>query len=181
LVRKKASTAAVRRRIRKPRSVAAARTAVRPIERTSAVEHRLVDAFSLVVRWGRRELHDKTVSETGIDIDRSAAAILGALYLHEPVRMSDLAEHLGLDRSTVSRQMAAVVAGGYVLRQGDATDARAAMLSLAPLGHAVRRRLALAFQRICVDLVADWKREDRLEFTRLLGKLADRLRKEGVC
>jgi DNA-binding MarR family transcriptional regulator len=54
------------------------------------------------------------------------------------------------------------------------------MLSLTPQGQAVRRKLANAFQEICTGLVADWKREDRAEFTRLLDKLADRLRKEGV-
>lgn len=140
----------------------------------------MVDAFSLVVRWGRREVHDMTVAETGIDIDRSVGAILGALYLHEPVRVSDLAEHLGLDRSTVSRQVAAVVAQGYVVRQGDLTDARAAMLSLTPQGQVLRRKLANGFHKICLDLIADWKREDQLEFTRLLEKIADRLRTVGV-
>ena len=140
----------------------------------------MVEALSLFVRWARRELHDKTVADTGIDIDRSAAAILGALYFHEPVRMSDLAEHLGLDRSTVSRQVAAVVAKGYVARLDDATDARASMLSLTPLGHTVRHKLANSFQKTSLELVSEWKREDRLEFARLLDKLADRFRKEGV-
>jgi DNA-binding MarR family transcriptional regulator len=145
-----------------------------------SVDDRTVEAMSLFVRWGRRELHDKTVAETGIDIDRAAAAILGAVYHHEPVRMSDLAEHLGLDRSTISRQVAVVVRLGYVRREGDSSDARAAMLSLTPHGQTLRRKLAASFHKICTDLIADWKREDRQEFARLLDKLADRFRNEGV-
>ena len=143
-------------------------------------DDRMVDAFSLLVRWARRELHVETVKEAGFDIDPSAAVIIGKLYFHEPVRMSDLAEHLGLDRSTVSRQVAAVIKKGYVTRRGDVTDARAAMLSLTPRGHAVRKKLGNAFKEVCLGLLSDWKREDRQTFARLIDKLADRFRGEGV-
>jgi len=44
----------------------------------------------------------------------------------------------------------------------------------------VRRKLANSFQKTSLELVSEWKREDRLEFARLLDKLADRFRKEGV-
>ena len=69
---------------------------------TDTHDNPVVAAMSLFVRWARRELHGQTVAQSGIDIDRSAATILGALYFHEPVRLSDLADHLGLDRSTIS-------------------------------------------------------------------------------
>lgn len=146
----------------------------------ASTEDRLVDAFSIVVRWSRRELHDKTLKEAGLDLEQSAAVILGTLYHHEPVRVSDLAGQLELDRSTVSRQVAEVVEQGLVARMGDTTDARASMLSLTPQGHAMRRKLAAAFKKICMDLVSDWSLEDQLTFVRLLDKLADRLRGEGV-
>ena len=145
-----------------------------------AADDGMVESMSLFVRWARRELHDKTVAETHVDIDRSAAAIIGALYFHEPVRLSDLAEHLGLDRSTVSRQVAAVVSQGWVQRSGDANDARAAVLNLTTKGHALRRKLANSFDRICAELVASWAQADRREFVRLMGKLAEEFRRQGV-
>ena len=162
------------------KALAKSRTEVRNAAAASTLDEKTVESLSLFVRWARRELHDKTVADTAIEIDRSAAAILGMLYRHEPVRMSDLAEHLGLDRSTVSRQVAAVVRQGYVRREGDSSDARAAMLSLTPQGQAVRRKLAVSFQKICGDLVSDWKKEERQEFSRMLDKLADRFRRDGV-
>lgn len=145
-----------------------------------SAEDRLVDAFSLFVRWSRRELHGQANKEAGVEIEQSAAVILGALHFHGPVRMSDLAEHLSLDRSTVSRQVADVVDKGWVSRLEDAADARATRLTLTPDGRALRRKLANAFGKVCMDLVADWKPEDRLTFVRLMDKLADRFRGEGV-
>lgn len=128
---------------------------------TDTHDNPVVAAMSLFVRWARRELHGQTVAQSGIDIDRSAATILGALYFHEPVRLSDLADHLGLDRSTISRQVAAAFAQGWVRRDGDTRDARAAMLTLSARGHEVRRKLANTFEAICDDLLSSWNQADR--------------------
>ena len=51
------------------------------------------------------------------------------------------AAEIGLDRSTISRQFAAVVRAGYVQKLGDSSDARVSQLQLTARGVAARRKL----------------------------------------
>ena len=92
------------------------------------------------------------------------------------MRMSDLAAEIGLDRSTISRQVAAVVRSGYVQKVGDAADARASQLQLTARGNAARRKLAEAWRQIVTELVEDWSADEQAQLGRLLGKLALQLR-----
>ena len=141
--------------------------------------HGIVDPMSALLRWARVNLHGRIVSDIGIDVDRSAVVILDTLHHDGPMRMSDLAHKIGLDRSTVSRQVASVVAAGLVGRAHDVGDARASMLSLSLRGQTVRQKVARSWQRIAMDLIADWSFEEQVEFGRLMSKLAHRLREEG--
>ena len=141
--------------------------------------HGIVDPMSAFLRWARVNLHGRIVSDIGIEVDRSAVVILDTLHHEGPMRMSDLAQKIGLDRSTVSRQVASVVAAGLVGKAHDAGDARASMLSLSLRGQTVRQKVARSWQRIAMDLIADWSFEEQVEFGRLLSKLAHRLREEG--
>ena len=135
--------------------------------------------MSAFLRWARVNLHGRIVGDIGIEVDRSAVVILDTLHHDGPMRMSDLALKIGLDRSTVSRQVASVVAAGLVGKAHDAGDARASMLSLSLRGQTVRQKVARSWQRIAMDLIADWSFEEQVEFGRLMSKLAHRLREEG--
>jgi DNA-binding MarR family transcriptional regulator len=138
----------------------------------------VVDPMSAFLRWARVRLHDRIVNDTGTQIDRSAVVILDTLHHDGPMRMSELASKIGLDRSTVSRQVAAVVKGGLVDKTDDAKDARAALLSLSTRGQAVRQKVAHSWHCIAMELIADWSYDEQVEFGRLMSKLAHRLREE---
>jgi DNA-binding MarR family transcriptional regulator len=138
----------------------------------------VVDPLSELLRWARVRLHDRIMTDTGIPIDRSAVVILDTLHHDGPMRMSMLAATIGLDRSTVSRQVAAVVAAGLVEKTDDVKDARAAVLSLSARGQSVRQAVAHSWQAIAMELIDDWRVDEQVEFGRLLSKLAHRLREE---
>jgi DNA-binding MarR family transcriptional regulator len=123
-------------------------------------------------------LHARIVNDTGVPIDRSAVVILDTLHHAGPMRMSTLAAKIGLDRSTVSRQVAAVVASGLVNKTDDEKDARAAVLSLSTKGQTVRQAVAHSWQAIAMELIDDWSYDEQVEFGRLMSKLAHRLREE---
>lgn len=129
-----------------------------------------------LVGWARLRSFDLIQQRSGVDVDRSGIVILATLHRRGPLRLSDLAADVGLDRSTLSRQVAAVVRGGYVQKLGDAADARASLLVLTPRGQAARRKLAAAWQDIVVELLADWTPEDQAQLGQLLGRLASQLR-----
>src|SRR3954452_23422425 len=66
-----------------------------------------------------------------------AYTILAHLEEQQGCRATDLAAHYLLDKSTVSRQVAALEKLGYLERRVDAADHRVQVLHLAPRGIAI--------------------------------------------
>src|SRR5690349_18065901 len=82
--------------------------------------------------------------------------LLAQLAADEPRRLSAVAEHAGLDLSTVSRQVAALEAAGLVSRTPDPTDRRATHVEVSPAGHEVLGRNRERWQAVLRELLADW-------------------------
>ncbi len=138
----------------------------------------VVQHLGSLVGWARLRSFELIQARSGVDVDRSGIVILTTLHRLGPLRLSDLAADIGLDRSTISRQVAAVVRDGYVQKMEDLADARAALLILTPRGQAARKKLADAWGEIVVELLADWGPDDQAHFGRLLGRLASQVRPE---
>jgi len=131
----------------------------------------VAEPLSVIFRWARVRLYDRLFDLADMQIERSAMAILGTITIRGPLRTSDLAQALGLDRSTVSRQVTAAITAGLVARDPDAKDARAAMLSLTSEGRKVQQKFAHAWHRLAMGMIADWNYQDQTELVRLLSKL----------
>jgi DNA-binding MarR family transcriptional regulator len=135
----------------------------------------IADPLEAIVRWARLRYYQHIADSAQIRIDRSAISLLNLLARLGPLRTSEVAQRQGLDRSTVSRQVASVVEAGWVYRTNDARDARAALLSLTDEGKRVHRKLRTAHQTVASELVDDWTSHDQRELGRLLTKLAVRM------
>ena len=105
----------------------------------------------------------------------AATATLATVVAVGPARVSEVAEHMGLDLSTVSRQVAHLRRDGLVEATPDASDGRSQRLSATPAGIALLR----AERRRLVDAVATrltaWDDDDLGALTRLLDRLAEDL------
>jgi DNA-binding MarR family transcriptional regulator len=98
----------------------------------------------------------------------SVTSALLQLAADGPMHSSTLAKHLGLDQSTVSRQVCAMADEGLIKRNPDPTDKRAQQLELSEAGHA-RLQERVAHRVKTLELaVQDWSERDRNDFTRLL-------------
>ncbi|MGO4250601.1 MarR family winged helix-turn-helix transcriptional regulator [Paenarthrobacter sp. RAF54_2] len=114
---------------------------------------RVIDeALGSIIRWSLYEFHALLVERSGVSIDRSMISILTRLSATGTLRISDLANRLGLDRSTLSRQVAAAVTAGYVSRTTDESDSRAYLVSMTDEGKAAYRAVRLARTRIMVEM-----------------------------
>lgn len=117
----------------------------------------------------------------GAPVERAGLAILRRVAECEPTRLSDLAGTLGLDLSTVSRQVRRLEAAGMLARTADATDARASLLDVTAEGRDVlataRRMIHARLRRV----LSTWPAEDREDLARLLTRLADDLGPEFSC
>jgi DNA-binding MarR family transcriptional regulator len=90
-------------------------------------------------------------------------------------RLKDLATTLGLDASTVSREVAHLIAIGLVERRADPADGRAARLALTLEGHRQLELLRAAVRTRLADAVRSWETADVEAFADALNRFADGL------
>ncbi|MFJ6673969.1 MarR family winged helix-turn-helix transcriptional regulator [Actinosynnema sp. NPDC091369] len=83
----------------------------------------------------------------------------------------ELAASAGLDPSTVSRAVAALVANGLVERRADPADGRASILVVTERGHAALADARDWYDRLLGRALADWSPEEVEALTRALGRL----------
>lgn len=131
---------------------------------------RLEREVALLLRRARA-ISGRLGGELHRDLDGAAYGLLVLLDDAGPLRASDVVARLGLDKSTVSRQVAALVDLGMVDRAADPDDGRAQVLSISAEGH---RRLSEVREarraRWEADL-ADWPVSDVATLAALLGRL----------
>jgi DNA-binding MarR family transcriptional regulator len=117
--------------------------------------------------------HDFVLRQAGVDIDQAGLAILYALHAEKAsLRVTDLAERLGIDAPAVTRKAQRLERLGLVSRGRDADDARACRLGLSDRGKEAIERFLLARHEWLAMLLADWPPEERCEFARLIGRFA---------
>jgi DNA-binding MarR family transcriptional regulator len=104
-------------------------------------------------------------------LERPALMLLFGLVEHQPIRPSLLADHLHLDLSTVSRQLAALEAQGWVSRERDPDDRRAFLVRISGEGERILRANMAARRQLLGELLTDWTEDDRRDLARLLGQL----------
>ena len=110
-----------------------------------------------------RELHP--------DLDGAAYGLLALLEDAGPLRASDLVARLGLDKSTVSRQVASLVDLGLVDRAADPGDGRAQVLSPSAEGSARLSRIRAARRARWESDLAGWPADDVATLALLLERL----------
>ncbi len=109
---------------------------------------------------------------TGGESDVAALFLLVKICKHGPLRARELAEAIGADPSTVSRQVAALVRNGLVERQADAADGRASLLEATSTGRGRVQQFVDQRTRAMGKVLAHWSPEDRRTFVRLLTEYA---------
>ncbi|SFE23941.1 transcriptional regulator, MarR family [Actinacidiphila alni] len=94
--------------------------------------------------------------------------ILAHLEEQQGCRATDLAAHYLLDKSTVSRQVAALERLGYLERRVDATDHRVQVLHLAPHGVEILAAARVSRLETFEQRLTDWDPADLSRFAAYL-------------
>lgn len=105
---------------------------------------------------GMKDLSAHAIAGSGVRIELAGAHLLSRIAELEPVRLTDLATGVGLDPSSVSRQVTALERSGWVAREEDPTDRRASRLTVTSAGREVVAALALARTRALARLTPHW-------------------------
>ncbi|WP_298321829.1 MarR family winged helix-turn-helix transcriptional regulator [Haloactinopolyspora sp.] len=130
----------------------------------------------LTVLWRRvRRLSIALARQVDAGIDVAAYGLLSALNDAGDVRAGDLADRFGLDKSTVSRQIAQMESLGFIERVPDPLDGRARLIRTTEVGRARVRQLRGARGEWFGSALQHWDAADVDQLVELLGRLNEAL------
>lgn len=110
-------------------------------------------------------------------LDRSAYLLLSEIAQRGPLGMNVLAQTFQLDISTISRQVAALEASGFVERFADPADARVSLLQISALGQANFQETHKIRYTMFSELLEGWSEEDRHQFGIYLARFNQAVRR----
>ena len=129
-----------------------------PVARVSAgLERSLIQVGRAILRL---DVPDDALPD-GVSINRTGHWLLVRVSESAPVRLSEIADSVDLDLSTISRQVRDLVAAGLLGKVPDPADGRAALLSLTERGVAVLESVSEARRRVLAEAISDWTDEER--------------------
>ncbi len=130
-------------------------------------------AFALIARKaGLPRIHELMSSAAGVSLEYAAFQLVRRLEESGPIRASDVASRMGLDLSTVSRQVSHLESVGFVERSPDPLDGRASLLTLSDAGRLASTRICDARRAMFAEMLADWPADDVERFGELLTRFA---------
>ncbi|MEW2130508.1 MarR family transcriptional regulator [Streptomyces sp. NPDC005435] len=110
------------------------------------------------------------VGQVRNSLDRAAYLLLNRLDNEGPMGVKALAASMGIDSSTVTRQVAPLVEAGLVKRTSHPEDGRAVVLQLSPRGAARLTEVRTSRRQWMAELTGDWTAREREEFCALLTR-----------
>jgi len=131
---------------------------------------RLEREVALLLRRARA-ISIRLAGELHPELDGAAYGLLALLQDTGPLRASDLVGRLGLDKSTVSRQVSKLVDLGLVDRTADPVDGRAQVLTPSAEGTARLSRVRNTRRARWEADLSDWPATDVAQLAELLARL----------
>ena len=139
-----------------------------------------IDAHEAFVRLEReiglllrraRAISARLAGDLHPDLEGAAYGLLALLEDAGPLRAGDLVTRVGLDKSTVSRQISHLVDLGLVERAADPVDGRAQVLTPSAEGSARLARIREARRARWEADLGDWPPADVARLAELLARL----------
>jgi DNA-binding MarR family transcriptional regulator len=94
------------------------------------------------------------------------------------LRVTDLAELLGVDTPTVTRKVQQLERLNFVVREADAEDGRATRIQLTQAGRDALERVLAAHREFLARVFAAWNNKDLTTFASLLERFSEVVRIE---
>lgn len=115
----------------------------------------------------------RMIEEAGITLDRALFPLLVGIGRVGPIGVVDLADRVGRDYTTVSRQVAKLESLGLIERRAARGDKRVREAVILPAGKKMTDAIDQARDRALTRMLADWSLEDIELLAPLLRRLAD--------
>ena len=136
------------------------------------LHHALIDLLAMM---NRPQRDTALIREADIVLDRALFPLLVGIERKGPIGVGELADGVGRDYTTVSRQVAKLESLKLVARRASKGDQRVHEATITAEGRAMTEALDAARERIASTLLADWSKTDLQHLARLLRRFADDL------
>jgi DNA-binding MarR family transcriptional regulator len=124
-------------------------------------------------------VHERLLVAAGVRLDRAGSALLYKLHIYgDSLRVTDLADLLGVDAPTVTRKIQQLEREQLVSRRPDPDDGRATRIMVTEAGRQALERLLQARHEWYGRLLAGWDDEELAAFASLLGKFSSALERD---
>ncbi len=133
--------------------------------------HRLLIGITDFVN--RIDVDARLLASSNVKLDRALFPLLSRLALHQPITTVELANIIGRDHSTVSRQIAKLEELGLVNKDQSPDDGRARMLRPSVQGKRLLEKIGKVRRNWIEEHFADWTESDRNQLIELMGRLMD--------
>jgi DNA-binding MarR family transcriptional regulator len=104
----------------------------------------------------RRQIGRHALAELGTQ----GFTALAIVHVHGPMRVSDVAAQLAVDVSVASRQLSALIDGGYVVREPDPDDRRAWLVRISDAGRSVLKESHRRMVHTFGEVLGGWSAAD---------------------
>lgn len=121
----------------------------------------------------RPQQDEVMVQKAGISLDRALFPLLMGIERVGPIGVVELADRVGRDHSTVSRQVAKLETLGLIERCANTRDRRVREAVVSPKGKIMTDQVDAARIRMGREVLKAWDKEEISELVRLTRKFAD--------
>lgn len=128
--------------------------------------------ISIVSVMNRPQNDEVMVREAGIALDRALFPLLVGIERLGPIGVVDMADRVGRDYTTVSRQVARLESLGLIARQANAHDRRVREAVILPKGKAMTDAVDDARERRARAIFDAWEPQEFEDLVRLMSKFA---------
>ena len=130
----------------------------------------LIDIVSVMNRPQRDEA---MVRAAGISLDRALFPLLVMVERLGPIGIVDMADRVGRDYTTVSRQIAKLESLGFVDRRENSADRRVREAVITDKGKAMTDKVDVAREKMGRAIFEGWDEQDVADLVRLMRRFAD--------
>ncbi len=124
----------------------------------------------------RPQRDEDLLRQAGVSLDRALFRLLVAIERLGPIGIVELADRIGLDHTTVSRQVSGLVKLGLAARRTSQIDRRVKEAEITVAGRAMTSAIDDARERRMSALFENWDEREFAELVRLMHRFAETFR-----
>ena len=134
--------------------------------------------ISIVSVMNRPRNDERLIKEAGVRLDQALFRLLVLIERLGPIGVVELADRLGRDYTTISRQVSKLESMELVTRHENAADRRLRQAVISPKGKEMTDSIDAAREQLGRAIFENWSEEDVDSLVRLMRKFADALEQQ---